>query len=308
MCETVSGAPAIHTEVIPVPLGGNAYVLPMVCALDGTVSSHPLNATGYAPNNAFLFLEEGHALLLRAGFTVHQQALITALNDLLPAECEVSIWNVEVGEFASCANIPGLATALNVTSLISPMDDGGAWVQFRPDDAPFGSPLRAGSLAGLTERRTSRNEHVAVGNGGRALEVLGAPLRLLPTNWIYDETSRTLFTSDAFNHVWQQSPNGPWVLEGEAGAPGDPEAAWEFLLGSRFWWLAGANAAQIREEIDEIFATRDVEVLAPSFGCVIKGRAAVEEHVQLFDDLLAAAPTRPSIGLDVGTWRAQVSS
>jgi len=121
-CETVSEALAIHTEVIPVPLGGDAYVLPMVCALDGTVSSHPLNATGYVPNNAFLFLEEGHALLLRAGFTVHQRALITALNDLLPAECEVSIGNVEVGEFAmlNFACSVGHEVRVGASSVVNP--------------------------------------------------------------------------------------------------------------------------------------------------------------------------------------------
>ena len=39
------------------------------------------------------------------------------------------------------------------------------------------------------------------GHGGRQLEILHSPLRLLATAWVYDSVDQILFTSDAFGHV-----------------------------------------------------------------------------------------------------------
>jgi hypothetical protein len=58
----------------------------------------------------------------------------------------------------------------------------------------------------------------------------------------------------------------------------------------------------LRSGIAEVFARYDVETIAPSFGCIIRGRDAVERHVRIMDELLESAAARPSLGLEVGNW------
>jgi hypothetical protein len=70
----------------------------------------------------------------------------------------------------------------------------------------------------------------------------------------------------------------------------------------RFWWLPGARTQTLRRGIAEVFAKYEVEAIAPSFGCVIRVRDAVERHVRVMDELLESAAAEPSIGLEVGNW------
>ncbi len=77
----------------------------------------------------------------------------------------------------------------------------------------------------------------------------------------------------------------------------------DFLLGSRFWWLAGARSEPIRRAIAEIFDTYPVETIAPSYGCVLRGARTVERHYRMLDQVLADASALPSLGREIAGWR-----
>jgi flavorubredoxin len=122
---------------------------------------------------------------------------------------------------------------------------------------------------------------------GRSIEVMRTPFRLLITVWPYDPKSRTLFTSDAFDHVTRSERDGSPVVTDADADPTRVDDVIDHLDSGKFGWLAKADTTTIAEGVQAIFAERDIERIAPSFGCVLEGRAVVERHVELFLEALA---------------------
>lgn len=182
--------------------------------------------------------------------------------------------------------------------------DPATWVDFRPEESPYGTPPRRGRMEQLDVALVSGTSRLDGDLAGRrSVEVFIGPLRLLPVYWAYDERTCTLFTADAFTHVWRADASGRWVAV-EDEAPPTVEAVYEHMTRSRYWWLAGAYTHPIREELAEVFATRDVATVAPSFGCILRGRDVVRRHHELLQDALELASRRPSIGIEAGRWTA----
>ena len=94
-------------------------------------------------------------------------------------------------------------------------------------------------------------------------------IRLLTTHWIYDPATRALFTSDTFSHTWRDTPTvrGPPTPPSRRPAP---RALLDRMADARFWWLRGARTAPLRTGLAETFAAHPVEILAPSYGCVVR--------------------------------------
>lgn len=285
----------------PAPLGRGVFLLPLVYELDGRVSTHVPDAQGYACLNCLLFVEGREALLLETGFSVHEGALVGALRELLPPDALLAVWLLRIGEYAAICNVRPVVEQLAVQTIYSSFSNPAVWVDFRPEYVPFGTDVGSGALAEVDFEVVRQGDHVPLGDTGRSLVSTGAPLRLLPVGWAYDEASGTLYTADAFTHVWQPSEAGPWVITAENDDT-TPEAMWGHLVGTRFWWLAGADTRSIRAQLADVFARHDVETIVPAVGCALHGRSVVRRHVAMLDDLLAAAPLRPSIGLEVAAW------
>jgi hypothetical protein len=114
--------------------------------------------------------------------------------------------------------------------------------------------------------------------GARTLERIEPSLRLLNTVWLYDARSRTLFSSDSFSHVM---PRADELFLSDGDADTTSVAAVRDHLAAKLHWLPGADLAGIITEIAETFAERDIETIAPSYGCVISGAAVVERHLEL---------------------------
>jgi flavorubredoxin len=283
------------------------YLLPQILTLDGRLSSHPLDARGFAPLNCFLVREPGHALLIDTGFSAYEDVLLRQLGSLIEPTERLSVWALRLGEYASISNVRPVVEHFAVDVLYGSQGVPPEWVDFRPEHVPYGSPVAAGALGQIDHRLARQGDAIGVGSGGRLLHTLVAPLRLLPTNWVYDEATRTLFTADAFAYVWQPTAHGPWTVSDDDD-PTTLDGALECMLGSRFWWLAGARTEPLRRGIDEIFETYPIETIAPSFGCVLAGRRTVERHHRLLDEILAQAASMPSIGQDIAGWRTGVAA
>jgi glyoxylase-like metal-dependent hydrolase (beta-lactamase superfamily II) len=286
---------------MPLTDDGRLYALPLPFEVNGRVASHPIDSRGVATMNAYLAIEDGHAVLVDTGFTAQESQLRKMLDALLPVGTRLTIWSLRIGEFASVCNVRTVVENYNVDALCAAQGNPAVWVDFRPDLAPYGTDVGHGALGELKERVVSAGDQVPVGSAGRMLNAMEAPLRLLPTHWAWDERTRTLFTADAFTHGWRETADGPWTITADDD-PTSPEGVWNYYVHSRFWWLPGARTETLRTGIAEVFAKYDVETIAPAFGCIIRGRDAVERHVRLMDELLEAAAAQPSSGLEVGSW------
>jgi hypothetical protein len=291
----------LKAEAIPLSDDGRLYALPLPFELNGRVASHPIDSRGVATMNAYLAIEDGHAVLVDTGFTAQEPQLREMLDALLPAGTRLTIWSLRIGEFASVCNIRTVVENYNVDTLCAAQGNPAVWVDFRPDQAPYGTDVGQGALGDVEERVISAGGQVQVGSAGRVLNTLEATLRLLPTHWAWDEQTRTLFTADAFTHAWRDTGEGPWTITADDD-PTTPEGIWNYYIHSRFWWLPGARTETLRMGIADVFAKYDVETIAPAFGCIIRGRDAVERHVRMMDELLESAAGEPSIGLEVGSW------
>ena len=286
---------------------GRLYLLPQILTLDGRLSSHPLDARGFAPLNCFLVREPGHALLIDTGFSAYEDVLLRQLRALVGPSEPLSVWVLRLGEYASICNVRPVVEHFAVDVLYGSQGVPPEWVDFRHEHVPYGSPVAGGALGRIEHRLARQGDAIGVGAGARVLHTLVAPLRLLPTNWVYDEATRTLFTADAFTYVWQPTARGPWVVTDDDD-PATFDGALDYLLGSRFWWLAGARTESLRRGIDEIFETHPIETIAPSFGCVLSGARTVERHRRLLDEILAQAAAMPSIGQEIAGWRTGVAA
>lgn len=263
------------------------HILANPYAVDGRVTWHAPAARGFAPMNTYLVREGAHALLLDTGISLHTRELLAALEPLLAPPCELAVLHTRIGEYTTISNTVPIAERFALATVHSEQDDSPRWVDFRPGhgrDAGAPDALPAARIKIFTVPDT-----IAVDPAGaRWLEIFHATLRLLPTSWLYDARTRTLFTSDLFSGVIRPGPDGPWILTA-AEDQTTLEEMRSHLLETRYWWLAGARLEPIRAAVAETFARYDVETIAPDFGCVLHGREVVARHAAMLDEILAQA-------------------
>jgi hypothetical protein len=60
-------------------------------------------------------------------------------------------------------------------------------------------------------------------------------------------------------------------------------------------WMRGATYPDVLARFETLFRERDVQMIAPVHGCVIRGRAAVRAHVQRMLEGMRAASALPSL-------------
>jgi hypothetical protein len=263
------------------------YALCNAYAVDGRVTWHDPQARGYAPMNTYVLREGGHALLIDTGVSIHGAALLDELADVLAPASELAVLHTRIGEYTTICNTIPIAERFGIATVHSEQPDSPRWVDFRPGhgrDVGATQPLAHARIEIFTVPDTIAVDAAA----SRVLDIFHATLRLLPTSWVYDRRTRTLFTSDVFTHLITPDPDGPWVVTQQTDSS-TIEIVRSHLLGTRYWWLAGARLEAIRESIAETFTRYDVETIAPDFGCILHGRELVARHVEMLDAILAQA-------------------
>jgi hypothetical protein len=131
----------------------------------------------------------------------------------------------------------------------------------------------------------------------RVVEAFRTSLQMLASQqWAYDGATETLFTSEAFSHVWRRTADGPWVVDRLDGDSTTVRGLTDFLASTRFWWLAGAQIAGIKESLDETLS-RPISRICPGYGCVLEGRAVVERHIELLYAAIERLSEQPMTGV-----------
>lgn len=259
------------------------YALQNVFALGGNASAYPADACGYSVCNCYLLKQGDRALLLDSGLAAHAQSIIAQVRGLIDPGTRLSVYPLRINEFMSVGNVEALADAFDLEQCYSSNADAALWVDFG------GRSDRPGAKAEpvkTTMVKRSQRIHVGDESRGRALEAFQAPIRLIGTRWIYDETTRTLFTSDSFSWEWSDSADGPWWMD-ESDPATTAAHVRSFLLNTRYWWLEGGDTATLRKKLAVVFDKYDIENLAPGYGRVMRGRELVRRQVGLLDRVLA---------------------
>ena len=258
---------------------GKLYALQSTFALDGRVSSYPGSARGYSVANCYLLTESDAALLIDTGFGKDEPVIRAQIETLIAPGLPLSMFPLRLNEFMSINNVEAFAAHFNVEQCYTSNVDAALWFDFGAK-ADGRSILESMRITAVT-----RADTIEIGKTGRPIDVMQAPIRLIATRWLYDRTTRTLFSSDLFTHVWRQQAHGPWIVTDEADSTSAPELR-SFMLNTRYWWLEGAPTDKIRRGIGEVFDKFDVETIAPGYGCILRGRKVVAQHYRLLDDFL----------------------
>ena len=118
----------------------------------------------------------------------------------------MSIFPLRLNEFMSINNVESFAGHFNVETCYTSNIDAALWFD-------FGTKTEGRDiLKSMKVTAVTRADTIQLGNGGRAIDVMQAPIRLIATRWLYDRATRTLFSSDMFTHVWRDTETGPWIV------------------------------------------------------------------------------------------------
>jgi hypothetical protein len=261
---------------------GQLYALQNPFALDGRVSSYPASARGFAVANSYLLVEPDAAMLIDTGFGKDEPTIRAQIESLIAPSLPLSLFPLRLNEFMSINNVETFAGHFNVKCCYTSNIDAALWFDFgaKADGRDV--------LASMKVTAVTRSDVIALGAGGRAIDVMNAPIRLIATRWLYDRATRTLFSSDLFTHVWREAETGPWVVTDADNDPTSLNDVRSFMLNTRYWWLEGAPTDAIRRGIDNVFEKYDIETIAPGYGCILRGRNVVERHYRMLDEFLKA--------------------
>ncbi|MGD9988288.1 hypothetical protein [Pseudonocardia sp.] len=263
----------VHNHSAAELVADGLHVLGGSLPSDGRISWLPPGAGSHTLVNSYLLLEEDGALLIDGGVPADRERLGRQLDAVLPATRPLSIFftRFEPDCVANGAWLMGRHEIENVygAGVSNPFDFF--------DDIAQRETIRAEHSAELI--RVPAQGEVPVGRS-RSVRLVAPSLRLLATSWAFDSRTGALFTSDTFGHVQLRSADDRRVLRSDDDDDTTVESVRRHLL-TKFDWISGADPEPLRKDLQAIFEALDVLVIAPTHGCPIVGRAAVERHYRL---------------------------
>jgi len=258
------------------------YALQNPFALDGRVSSYPASARGFSVANSYLLTQSDAAMLIDTGFGKDEPVIRAQIESLIAPGLPFSMFPLRLNEFMSINNVESFAGHFNIETCYTSNVDAALWFDFGAK-AEGRDILKSMKVTAVT-----RADTIQLGKGGRAIDVMQAPIRLIATRWLYDRATRTLFSSDMFTHVWRDAETGPWIVTESDNDSTSTRDIRSFMLNTRYWWLEGAPTDAIRRGIGNVFDKYDVETIAPGYGCILRGRDVVARHYRMLDEFLKA--------------------
>ncbi|MGH3641823.1 MAG: hypothetical protein ACRDUX_22665 [Mycobacterium sp.] len=260
---------------------GAVSVLRLPIDLDGRIAAYPATQRGEAVVNVYLLRDGPAALLIDTGYSAHEPDVLKWLDEQLPDDHRLGVFALRQSEFDSVCNVIPVATNFNVTTVFGAQSQGMSWFGFRPDRRLEGNAVN------VPYSVVRQDPITFLDNPSRIISVLQPALRLLTTHWLFDPLSRTMFTSDAFGH-----------LPGDQAADVTADTLRDYLIETRYWWLAGARTDVIVDWLDDVFAGFHVERIAPAYGSLIEGpavRRTVDVYKRVLRDLATSSTAAPSM-------------
>ena len=256
---------------------GRVYRLGGYIALDGRVSWAPTIPGCYTPHSNFIVFDQDRAYLIDTGVAAHRATVLRQIRQLVPADVPMTAFLTR-SEFTCAGNLSAICIDRGVEELVTAARN------------PFaGSDEISRELEGRVRRTQTERGAVSQLGSSKTLLVIPPLIRLLNTFWVYDKTSKTMFTADLFGHIHVASPTGVPIADSIDDDSTTYEQVREHTL-CRYHWLPLAETETLVTWIRKVFGSFEVNNIASTSGCVIKGRPMVEKHLGLMIELLERAP------------------
>ena len=263
-------------DAVTAILPGRLFAIGGWLALGETrVSWLPDGAQGVLPVQGYVLRDSGQWLLMDTGLPVHRAQMAAGLADTIAGYGSRRV--IMTRREPDCMlNLPWIMRDFSVQQVLyagplNPLD----FFQGVEDAEIVGRLGAAGA-----SRAAKITDGSVTEIGALRLEVLRTELRLLATNWFYEQVTQTLFSSDSFGFLAADIP-GSRI---SSGADVDPAAIARFL-GAKMDWLVGIDPVPVIADLDRLQASRPIARICPGSGCVIEGRDAV---ARAFDGTKAA--------------------
>src|SRR5215813_4019865 len=182
------------------------YALQNPFALDGRVSAYAASARGFSVANSYLLAQPDAALLVDTGFGKDEPVIRAQIESLIAPGLPLSMFPLRLNEFMSINNVESFAAHFNVETCYTSNIDAALWFDFGAK-AEGRDVLKSMNVTAVT-----RADVIELGKGGRKIDVMQAPIRLIATRWLYDPATRTLFSSDMFTHIWRDTATKAWMV------------------------------------------------------------------------------------------------
>jgi hypothetical protein len=256
------------------------------------VSWIPPGLPGFLPVTAYALRDGADWMVMDTGLPLHAPAIEAALARTVDGTTHRRMINTR-REQDCMANIGPLVRRFGIAEVpyvgvLNPVEMTDV---LENDEAE----ARIAAMAPVRAVRIEVGQVVAVGR--LRLEPLRVQLRLLATNWFFEHTTRTLFTSDSFGFLTRATPDAPLVRAPEEAPIDAGDIA--RMLSAKFDWLIGIDPAPILADLDAIFSARCVDRLCPGHGCVIEGSDAVAEALARMKAAIAMLAARPKPPIDL---------
>lgn len=241
---------------------------------------------GFEALNAYLLLDDDHAVFIDMGAPIMLPAIKKAVETLIGSR---RVWVSYTRNEADCIGNLGwiLGTCAQPTLLF-----GGAGGILEWINDPAVSIMEVRDFLGripIVESRNGMTSRI----GSLELQWLDAGAKqMLLTQWAFEPTTGCLFTSDSFGFRHLSSRDEAPIVESTRGLPSARRVARELV--ARMHWLRGATYPDILTRFETLFSERDVRMIAPVHGCVIRGRRAVRAYSQRMLEALREASSLPS--------------
>jgi flavorubredoxin len=139
--------------------------------------------------------------------------------------------------------------------------------------------IRPDKRENVPARRIRRGESLdEVGFGN--LQTLNPVIRILGTIWLYDSTSRILFSSDFFANDLLEEEEQPIIRRSARGLPDSITLRRSIL--AKFDWLGRAETTELRAQWSKMFGDLKPVTLSPSLGRVQQGEDLVQHVIELY--------------------------
>src|SRR5208283_4813072 len=149
------------------------YALQNPLALDGRVSSYPASARGYSVANSYLLTQGDAAMLIDTGFGKDEPVIRAQIERMIAPGLPLSMFPLRLNEFMSVNNVESFAAHFNIDQCYTSNPDAALWFD-------FGTTANGrGILDEMKVTAVTRADTIELGQAGRAIDVMQAPIRLI---------------------------------------------------------------------------------------------------------------------------------
>jgi flavorubredoxin len=245
----------------------------------------PGDLDAWEPLNSYVLVDRDHCVFVDLGMPIARPAMESALETLVG---DRKAWLHYTRNEYDCIGNMGLVlgTCRNPTLLFGSAGGILEWI-----NDPAVSIMEVRDFLGRIPIEEAKND-TSRSLGELRLDFLqGAVRQMLITQWVYEETSGCLFTSDFFGFRHAKDADAPPIVDSARNLPPVEVVAREIV--ARMNWMREARYPGTIERLEALFTKYDVRMIAPVHGCVIVGREAVAAHLKLAVKALRMAGSLP---------------